>query len=119
MVEDETRTEAAVDKPPPGPTEREPITIAELMQFMQDRHVKAECPQCGQNNWTRLPAPPGTTNLDNSTGVGLSITNDKSTVDLGGSYLPMLALMCLNCGYLRQFTWAIVEIWKHGRTKNG
>lgn len=100
-------------------TERAPITMAQLMEFMKDRHVVEECPQCGQNNWSRMPFTPTTGSIDNASGVGLSTLTDTSSMDPAGTYLPMLALLCLNCGYLRQFVWAVVEEWKKGREKDG
>ncbi|WIG56152.1 MAG: hypothetical protein OJF61_001940 [Rhodanobacteraceae bacterium] len=91
--------------------------MATLMEFMADRHVAAECPQCGQDNWARAPMTPETKSIDNAVGVGLPMIDDRSVLSVH-SYIPMLALLCLNCGYLRQFAWGVVEDWKKERAQN-
>lgn len=114
MAEDEQSKDAIHERP----TERQPISVAEVFEFMHARKVHLECPECGKNQWGRLPIATDTESLDNISGVALHVIDDKSAIDPIGAYIPMVAMMCRNCGYIRQFMWGMIEDWKRERAKN-
>ena len=57
-----------------------------LIQFLNQKWGNAKCPLCGHGNW----------NVD--TNIVTLINATDGVMQVGGNYLPLVPVTCMNCG---------------------
>lgn len=67
-------------------TDRQRRTI---MESLQSKGVRLQCPMCGNNNWT----------LADDLVIGTAFTLGGGMA-LGGAHIPMCQLVCNTCGFV-------------------
>ncbi|WP_430293011.1 hypothetical protein [Pseudomonas sp. B1-22] len=76
-------------------TEKPKVPKLDLKKFqaaLNEKSVRDTCPMCGTNKWTYPGAPKI---------VGLSLPHGDIDGELYMSGMPVIHLMCQNCGFMR------------------
>ena len=80
------------------------ITDDDFKLFLKERVKNHACPTCSTNNWGILAAP----NLN----FGLIGIAKSGAFSLPPPNIPIMAVACNNCGYMRQHALGIIAQWK-------
>ena len=86
-----------------------PITPEDLMGFMRARSINASCPRCPVVDWRIMES-------DETRGLAWSIMDGSGT--LTSNILPVIPLICRNCGYVWPIARQTVESWMDSRGDN-
>ena len=80
------------------------ITSDQIADFFADKSISAECPSCGQNNWNTC------TEISGDIPVLFSLS-DTLDLRLGPNAIPLIALICNNCGFVRSHARQVIYDW--------
>lgn len=91
MSEDDSKPkeEAWFDTAPPR------ASRDEVVQFFRERKTRDECPICGTADWI-LP------DEEERYSSYLPLGDDDGKIRIGGPHIPIVVVVCSNCGFLRQ-----------------
>src|ERR1051326_4122987 len=79
------------------------IPITELIRFMEAVHAdNLACRVCAHKDWAyNVP--------DGAAGWGLPILSEDGGTS--AKYFPVIALVCMNCGFIRYHSYKLVREW--------
>ena len=63
------------------------VNIEKLIPIINEKWLKKECSLCGSNDW----------NIGDDIMVLMSV-NDNKSINIGGKTMPVIAIICNNCG---------------------
>jgi hypothetical protein len=90
-------------RPPifPVPVPSSIITEDELKRFLQAKNIKGVCMECGANEWTS----------DGEDGSNLPVLPIQGGSPAIGASVPLLILICSNCGNTKIFDRTVILRW--------
>jgi predicted nucleic-acid-binding Zn-ribbon protein len=86
----------------------ESLTTAEITAYLQEKTKHADCPTCGTNNWTVMSAVE----------VGITLMFIKrlhETPQSPRESVPVITIVCSNCGHLKHYAGLMIGEWKAKR----
>lgn len=86
------------------------LTKADLLAYLSEKGVRAECYDCQRNDWAIWEDVDGTT-------VVLNVLGPARTGPVGNPIIPVMIMACNHCGAVRIYTQFLVEKWKEQRGK--
>lgn len=87
-----------------------PISADVLLAYMTDKKVDVSCPRCPSTDWQMMET-------EDSRGVALSVLGgDGATTS---NILPVVPLVCRNCGLLWPVARQKIEEWMAQREETG
>ena len=83
---------------------RKPVPISEqdMIAFMRERKINASCPRCPTTSWRVIESEEGR-------GAGWQMYTSDGKLSL--SVLPVVPLVCQNCGYVWPIARQVIEDW--------
>lgn len=84
-----------------------PIDAPELLAFMREKKINASCPRCPSIDWRIMES-------DDARGLAISILDGDGNVTT--NILPIIPIICRNCGYVWPIARQTVEEWMEERT---
>lgn len=72
-----------------------------IVDALNRKGIRSTCPFCGKNNW------------DAGNDLYSSVRIDeKGNINLGGPVVPMIQLICMDCGFIAQFNPIVLGLIK-------
>lgn len=82
----------------------DPITADQIADFFADKSIPAECPSCGDNNWNTCAQ------IEDDVPVLIALS-DTLGLRFGPRAIPLFALICNNCGFVRTYARQVIYSW--------
>lgn len=79
-----------------------PISADDLFEYMKAKKVDVSCPRCPSTDWQMMET-------DGSRGVALPVLGGDGVIT--AAILPVLPIICRNCGFLWPVARQKIEEW--------
>lgn len=74
-------------------------TAAQVSKALNAKGLKGSCPMCSQNNWSGIDGY-----------LNQSVSKDATSLQIGGTTIPVVAIACGNCGFLSMHAAKVVGL---------
>ena len=81
-----------------------PIDIQQVLDFFADKHVSPLCGSCKKNDWFICR------DIDGNIPVLFTLSPELQLM-FGPRSIPIIALLCNNCGYIRTYNRQVFVDW--------
>lgn len=114
MSEDQTGPDAPMAAPAPLPDHLD-AEATKLLEFFNNVGASMECPCCKKTSWDLEVGP----DADHKASLRFEARADDGAIDKNAkvSFIPVYALTCINCGFLRLHRRAAISNWQSNRRK--
>jgi hypothetical protein len=84
------------------------ISLTEIQRFAAEKRLRLTCIECASNQWE-------VSGNDNALSIGLPVQVPSQPFVLPTPQLPLVVMICMNCGSPRFFVKQVILDWSSAR----